>query len=53
LLKSVVSNVAAESRDKPFPKTPSSAKVAAFVAAGRLKITSVAVPVFVSGSRPV
>jgi len=53
LAKSVVSNVAPLSRDNPLPGVPSSESVAAFGPAGRLKITSLAVPVLVIGSRPV
>src|SRR4051812_21449620 len=52
LLKSVVSKVPPLlKRDMPLPEVPSSARVAAFVGPeGRLKVTSLAVPVFVIGS---
>src|SRR5262245_42222314 len=53
LAKSVVSNVAALSRERPLPRVPSSPSVATFGPGGRLKKMSLAVPVFEIGSRPV
>src|SRR5262245_8114939 len=50
--KSVVSNVAPFSRDRVL-LMPSSPSVTVFGPAGRLNVTSAAVPVFVIGARPV